>query len=153
MHCAWPITEWLMFELPGCEWTHGWVKLTNQAQWPLTQAVNLIHPNQSAHVMWFTHNAPLWKSSSEFTHLDVATQIAKFMGPTWGPPGSCRPQMGPMSVPWTFLLGKVAWDLWNRTIRSVPCMLMAILFHKEGFQLPLPSQCWDIIRYLYFYVS
>ena len=22
-------------------------------------------------------------------------QIAKFMGPTWGPPGSCRPQMGP----------------------------------------------------------
>ena len=26
---------------------------------------------------------------------DVATQIAKFMGPTWGPPGYCRPQMGP----------------------------------------------------------
>ena len=24
-----------------------------------------------------------------------ATQITKFMGPTWGPPGSCRPQMGP----------------------------------------------------------
>ena len=26
----------------------------------------------------------------------IFTQIAKFMGPTWGPPGSCRPQMGPM---------------------------------------------------------
>ena len=25
-------------------------------------------------------------------------QIAKFMGPTWGPPGSSRPQMGPMNV-------------------------------------------------------
>ena len=24
------------------------------------------------------------------------TQISKFMGPTWGPPGCCRPQMGPM---------------------------------------------------------
>ena len=24
------------------------------------------------------------------------TQIAKYMGPTWGLPGSCRPQMGPM---------------------------------------------------------
>ena len=24
-----------------------------------------------------------------------------FMGPTWGPPGSCRPQMGPMLAPWT----------------------------------------------------
>ena len=27
------------------------------------------------------------------------------MGPTWGPPGSCRPQMGPMLAPWTFLSG------------------------------------------------
>ena len=31
--------------------------------------------------------------------------IAKFMGPTWGPPGSCRPQMGPMSAPWNLLSG------------------------------------------------
>ena len=29
----------------------------------------------------------------------LTTQIAKFMGPTWGPPGSCRPQMGPMNIP------------------------------------------------------
>ena len=33
-------------------------------------------------------------------------QIAKFMGPTWGPPGSCRPQMGPLLAPWTLLSGK-----------------------------------------------
>ena len=26
-------------------------------------------------------------------------QIARFMGPTWGPPGSCRPQMGPLLAP------------------------------------------------------
>ena len=31
--------------------------------------------------------------------------LAKFMGPTWGPPGSCRPQMGPMLAPWTLLSG------------------------------------------------
>ena len=31
------------------------------------------------------------------------TKIAKFMGPTWGPPGPCRPQMGPMLAPWTLL--------------------------------------------------
>ena len=24
------------------------------------------------------------------------------MGPTWGPPGSCRSQMGPMLAPWNF---------------------------------------------------
>ena len=35
----------------------------------------------------------------------IRYQIAKFMGPTWGPPGSCRPQMGPMLAPWTLLPG------------------------------------------------
>ena len=34
-----------------------------------------------------------------------APQIIKFMGPTWGPPGSCRPQIGPMLAPWTLLSG------------------------------------------------
>ena len=37
----------------------------------------------------------------------MQSQIAKFMGPTWGPPGSCRPQMGPMMAPWTLLSGRV----------------------------------------------
>ena len=32
-------------------------------------------------------------------------QIAKFMGPPWGPPGSCRSQVGPMLAPWTLLSG------------------------------------------------
>ena len=36
---------------------------------------------------------------------DMRSQIANFMEPTWGPPGSCRPQMGPMLVPWTLLSG------------------------------------------------
>ena len=27
-----------------------------------------------------------------------ATQIAKFKGPTWGPPGCCRPHVGPMNL-------------------------------------------------------
>ena len=39
-----------------------------------------------------------------------ASQITKFLGPTWGPPGSCRPQMGPMLAPWTLLLG-LLWSL------------------------------------------
>ena len=34
------------------------------------------------------------------------TQMARFVGPTWGPPGSCRPQMGSMLAPWTLLSGK-----------------------------------------------
>ena len=35
----------------------------------------------------------------------IVYRIAKFMGPTWGPPGSCRPQMDLMLAPWTLLSG------------------------------------------------
>ena len=34
------------------------------------------------------------------------TQIAMSMGPTWGPPGSCQPQMGPILAPWPLLSGE-----------------------------------------------
>ena len=33
------------------------------------------------------------------------SQIARFMGPTWGPPGADRTQVGPMLAPWTLLSG------------------------------------------------
>ena len=36
----------------------------------------------------------------------VTTLRARFMGPTWGPPGACRPQVGPMLAPWILLSGK-----------------------------------------------
>ena len=31
--------------------------------------------------------------------------IARFMGQTWGPPGTCQPQVGPMLAPWTLQSG------------------------------------------------
>ena len=37
----------------------------------------------------------------------VPTLIARFMGPTWGPPGADRTQVGPMWATWTLLSGKV----------------------------------------------
>ena len=42
--------------------------------------------------------------------LSLNIHIAKFMGPTWGPSGSFRPQMGPMLVPWTLLSGHITSD-------------------------------------------
>ena len=33
------------------------------------------------------------------------TQITRFMGPTWGPPGTDRTKVGPMLAPWTLLSG------------------------------------------------
>ena len=40
-----------------------------------------------------------------FCYIQLTPQIAKFMEPTWGPPGFCRPQMGPMLAPRTLLSG------------------------------------------------
>ena len=47
-------------------------------------------------------------------------QIAKFMGPTWDPPGSCRPQMGPMLASWTFLSGTLPFMVVLLT--ATPCL-------------------------------
>ena len=34
-------------------------------------------------------------------------KLARSMRPTWGPPGSCRPQVGPMLAPWTLPSGYI----------------------------------------------
>ena len=41
--------------------------------------------------------------------------IARFMGPTWGPPWSCRSQVGPILAPWTLLSG----GIFNSVVSSV----------------------------------
>ena len=46
-----------------------------------------------------------WSCRSIVLNHRYVSQIARFMGPIWGPPGSCRPQMGPMLAPWTLLSG------------------------------------------------
>ena len=40
------------------------------------------------------------------TASGATTLIARFMGPTWGPSGADRTQVGPMWASWTFLSGQ-----------------------------------------------
>ena len=40
----------------------------------------------------------------------VYTMIARFMGPTWGPSGADRTQVGPRLAPWTLLSGYIIYD-------------------------------------------
>ena len=47
----------------------------------------------------------IWPQSVKNNKHVQTSQIANFMGPTWGPAGSCGPQMGPMLAPWTLLPG------------------------------------------------
>ena len=37
--------------------------------------------------------------------FSLSSLIARFMGPTWGPSGADRTQVGPMLAPWTLLSG------------------------------------------------
>ena len=50
--------------------------------------------------------------------VEKPSQIANFMGPTWGLPGSCRPQMGPMMAPWILLSGVVLKPTRSRSLWS-----------------------------------
>ena len=38
-----------------------------------------------------------------YLYTRLITLIARFMGPTWGPPGADRSQVGPMLAQWTLL--------------------------------------------------
>ena len=74
--------------------------------------------DMAGQVQWPSHELPLgmmhWWIIGNSAYLlcllgsiTIITQIARFMGPTWGPPGSCRPQVGPMLAPWTLLSGYI----------------------------------------------
>ena len=51
-------------------------------------------------------------TSSSYIVDNIITLIARFMGPTWGPSGADRTQMGPMLAPWTLLSGYSCQQQW-----------------------------------------
>ena len=66
--------------------------------WPLNEACHLFNHNRRDSLTLTLTSGPQFL-------INAISQIAKFMGPTWGPPGSCRHQMGPMWAPWALLSG------------------------------------------------
>ena len=50
--------------------------------------------------------------------LIICTQIIRFMGPTWGPPGSCWPQMRPMLAPWTAIRVAIIFQIYGFRIQA-----------------------------------
>ena len=49
-----------------------------------------------------------------------ATQRTRFLGPTWGPPGPCRPQMDPMLASWILLSGNTYKKQFSHLCPHVP---------------------------------
>ena len=82
-------TTWVYIQQSVQETTnknHFWLSVRRSHRWPTGEAPVMRKDFQC-------HNVMSW----------ICSQIARFMGPPWGPPGPCRPQMGPMLVPWTLL--------------------------------------------------
>ena len=73
----------------------------------------------------------LWNCRFKIWGLNM-TLIARFMGPTWGPSGDDRTQVGLMLAPWTLLSGILnAWAatlsvlysmMWSHTYRNWPLL-------------------------------
>ena len=68
----------------------------------------------------------------------VPPQIAKFMGPTWGPPGADRTNVGPMLAPWTLLSGAPLYPVPQIDI----CKLYHIRFVIYIFKINT-HRCWN----------
>ena len=84
-------------------------------------------------------NVGIWWSKELWISL-----IARFMGPTWRPPGSCWPQMGPMLAPWTLLSLSSGWDMlipgWSVYI------VQAEQWHSGKCLLFMPWMKWGWVK-------
>ena len=91
--------------------TNNWKKGTSNIK-----VINIIVTEYHSQRFNTYHNVIPGVDTISVYLLYLRTQITKFMGPTWGPPGSCRPHVGPTLAPGTFIRYvkyiSVAWKYW-----------------------------------------
>ena len=56
----------------------------------------------------------------------ISSLIARFMGPTWGPSGTDRTQVGPMLAPWILLSGIFTFAIMDNLRRRAPGFATAL---------------------------
>ena len=87
----WQIVSW--FQVNKLQWKcdHNTCSKFVWTPWCLNNVAATMHQCflVASLVFWFKIHLSMWVQFR-------VPHIAKFMGPTWGPSGSCRPQMGPM---------------------------------------------------------
>ena len=70
--------------------------------------------------------------STQENHLiSTRSQRAKLIGPTWGPPEFCRPQMGPILAPWALLSGVSYGAGKHKAICLIAFIYSFLSFHKH----------------------
>ena len=102
----------------GLSWCCGLSAANTECSTPLTGVVAKLLPNLIL--------LPVGFPSSDYIRWDrgtSATLIARFMGPTWGPSGADRSQVGPMLAPWTLLPGRLLPCSSTKTCGSDHCLV------------------------------
>ena len=94
-----------MFRNKGMEVLHKQSKFSKQEIPHPGGGVGELKPELGIHAKCSNHLSDKGQRYHSPCHriLVMAIQIARFMGPTWDPPGADRTQMGPMLAPWTLL--------------------------------------------------
>ena len=77
------------------------------------------------------------------------TRIAKFMGPTWGPPGSCQPQMGPMNLAIRVAINKRTEELEIMEIIDVYLHILYTSLHPTNDKCNLQIGTCMLLMYIY----
>ena len=86
-------------------------------------------------VQCFYHNNIYMRVFMLLIHIIICIQLAKFMGPTWGPPGSCWLLMGPTLAPWTLLSGYVHKGVTD--VLHITCICVYIYAESYAYASPL----------------
>ena len=94
---------------------------------------------------WKTHVLLSW-SALLWLMIGSRAQTAGFMGSTWGPPGVCRPQVGPMLAPWTLLSGNIITYHIGRWCLHLPLSAALYWKHKCLFAFCLAHPPWNDTR-------
>ena len=91
-----------------------------------------------------------WVATTWLLNRVAGSQIAKFMGPTWGPPGSWRPHMGLMLAPWNLLSGMVSPVMTTGQqvpLRAVPLVIAIGIWYTYVTTVPkIMFRVWEIFE-------
>ena len=96
--------ENIFFIISTWQWSVSGSGITNWCRGYFWSPLRLLFPH---YLIFYFHDFYICVLS-----IPITTLIARFMGPTWGPPGADRAQVGPMLAPWTLLSGQEAYDFY-----------------------------------------
>ena len=86
--------------------------------------------------------------------LCMGSQIARFMGPTWGPSGADRTQVDPTLFPWTLLSGVFLWVqnmiFVSQFFHYTTCKIMLWMTAIHDYNTRINCEQWVILQTIYF---